>query len=238
MRWMRTFLLGCIGLLSVVAGAVTDQEIDARFTAMAEYQPPVGEAYTEEGFAEFLKNLVADICVRHEEIGHLERLTPLFLYHPDTRARMLSRLDELRKEPNSAGARAAAMALVLRVRDSEPESMAGVVKDTLSHPGLGESIRAGRASDLFIVLRGLPPEALRPNAEAIALLGQHFDASMSRRALAISTDFLVVLESLESVLGEPRIEEVQARFTELLAGDSPEESKKTDMQDADGVVNQ
>ena len=238
MSRMKAFLLGCVWLLSGVAGAVTDQDIETKFAAMADYQPAAGEAYSEDAFAAYLKDLVADLCIQDEEIDHLEALTPLFLYHPDTRKRMLSRLDELLKEKDVAGARAAEMALALRVRGSSPEAMADVVKETLGHPGIGDSIRAGRASDLFTILRGLPPEALEPNAEAIALLGEHFDATMSRRALVISSDFLVVVRGLEGGLGKQRVREIHAHFNRLMAGASSVETKKTDMQDVNGVVNQ
>lgn len=237
MSGRHAWLWSWFWLLAVAVGAVTDPDIEAKFAAMAEYQAPPGEAYSEEAFAGFLRDLVADVCLEGEGMDHLERLTPLFLYHPDTRKRMLARLDELRANPGMEGARAAEMALVLRVRDASPEVMAGVVQETLRHPGMGDCIRAGTASDLFSILRGLPLKALEPNAEAIAALVTHFDASMTRRALAISSDFLVVVRELQGVLGEPRVNEIQQRYKKLLDGAASEAIKKTHMQDAEGVVN-
>jgi hypothetical protein len=236
-------LLGVL-ITGLSARGITDQEIEAKFSAMADYQPAPGEAFTEAGFADFLKALVADIRLDDVGIAQLESLTPLFLYHPDTRRRMVVRLEELREDPGVAGARASVMRMALRARGSSPSEIAGVVRETLAHAGMGDSIRAGHASDLFSVLRGLPPEALAPNAEAIAALGREFDASMSRRALAICSDYPVVVGRLAPVLGEERTSRILDRHATLFAaaGSPMQEdsgcAEKTDMQEGTGVVHQ
>jgi hypothetical protein len=192
---------------------ITDAEIEARIEAMSRYHEVQSEPYSEDAFGEFLRRLVEDVPVDELTIRQIERIAPLYLYHPDTRTRMIRRLRVLEADPGLGGARAAVMRLILSVRDAPPDRAAEALGQVLSHYGIPRLVEAGLGSDLIGVLRVLPTDALRPHTRAVAAIAEAFPAAMPPQVWASSLEYLEVLERI-AILPPPGL--ARAAQTRLL----------------------
>lgn len=232
-RWVSITVLVCAPGWAGTAPAVTDAEIEARIEAMGRYDEVQSEPFSEEAFAEYLRGLVEDIPVEELNLNQVERIAPLYLYHPECRERMIVQLGALEREPGLGGARASVIRLILGVRDAPPGRAAEALGRTLSHKGIPRLVESGRGSDLFSLLRVLPAEALRPHAEKVAGLADGFSADMPARAWAASFDYLDVLDRIRELLPAGRADALRLR----LAGQARQSADRAETE-GDAVSSQ
>lgn len=202
---------------AVPANTVSDADIEARYEAMGRYHEVQTGPYREEAFAVFLRDLVADLPVEGMSMTQVERVAPLFLYHPESRRRLLGRVGELEGEGDETGARAAVMRLILSTRDVEPERLAALVEAVVAHPGVPSLIRSGRGSDLFQILMVLPREIVSPAADGIAAWVDSWTGIRSPSALASGLTYRDLLTHVESSLAPDRRAGVRRRAEQAIA---------------------
>ncbi|MBX3357361.1 MAG: TlpA family protein disulfide reductase [Phycisphaeraceae bacterium] len=126
------------------------------------------------------------------------------------RPEFLARLKELSQSPDASGAAAASMRLHF-LRGLPRQEQLEMLRAALTHPGLADAYRAGRAEETLIAMRGIPKSVLDDLRDVVLGLGPVFTGETAPEivartralldaALALSPEDAAAREPLRSSL--------------------------------------
>lgn len=193
-RFARRLVLGILLLAPAPVRALTEAEVNAALERVQDLRQRDGLTPAEA--AQQIGEWARGLDLSTASIEQLERIGPLFLWETDTREALLQRLADLRRRPDSAGARAGTLYAMVVSREGESADLNRAVAAALAHPGVGELVEDGTAGDLLQALGRLPEGAVRDNADGILALAGRLSPSMHPLAIAAAAPYAGLLHRL------------------------------------------